>query len=64
MGDLASTGLRASVSVWKVLCAAGLLVSLGGAVVAVFANEDQQILLFCVLAVLLYAALWIGRAAS
>ncbi len=51
-------------SVWKVLCAAGLLVSLGGAVVAVFANEDQQILLFCVLAVLLYAALWIGRAAS
>ncbi len=51
-------------SVWKVLCAAALLVSLGGAVVAVFANEDQQILLFCLLAVLLYAALWIGRAAS
>jgi hypothetical protein len=52
------------VSVWKVLCATALLVSLGGAVVAVFANEDQQILLFCLLAVLLYTALWIGRAAS
>ena len=51
-------------SVWKVLCAAALLVSLGGAVVAVFTNEDQQILLFCLLAVILYAALWIGRAAS
>ncbi len=64
MGELASTGLKASVNVWKVLSAAALLVSLGGAVVAVFANEDQQILLFCLLAELLYAALWIGRAAS
>ena len=50
-------GLRATAGVWKVLAAVALLVSLAGAVAAVFANEDGLIILFCLLAVLLYGAL-------
>ena len=45
----------------KLLYSVALLVCLGGVVVSVFANEDTLILLFSLLALLLYAALWIGE---
>ena len=56
-GGVMSAGLRATAGVWKVLCAVELLVSLAGAVAAGFANEDELMILFCLLAVLLYGAL-------
>jgi hypothetical protein len=40
-----------------VLLCVALVIALGGAVASVFANEDALIILFCLLAVLLYAAL-------
>lgn len=48
-------------SVWRVgrklLLSVALVIALVGAVASVFANEDALIILFCLLALLLYAAL-------
>ena len=52
-----SAGLRATAGVWKVLGAVELLVLLAGAVAALFSNEYVLVILFCLLAVLLYGAL-------
>ncbi len=63
--ELARIWLRASAStarrMRKPLYSAALVVSLVGAVASVFANEDTLILLFCLLALLLYVALWLGE---
>jgi hypothetical protein len=57
--ELAGTGGRVA---WKLLFSGGLVASLAGAVVSVFAGEYALIILFCILALLLYTALWIGEA--
>lgn len=52
-----NAGLRAAAGVWRVLCAVELLVVLAAAVAALFANDYVLVILFCLLAVLLYGAL-------
>ena len=58
--ELATTGGR---TIWKLLCSGALVASLVGVVASVFANEDKLIILFCILALFLYAVLRIGESA-
>ena len=46
----------------KLVLAGALVVSLGGVVASVFANQDALILLFSLSAVILYVMLWIEEA--
>lgn len=57
--ELASTVGRVS---QKLVLAGALVISLGGVVISIFANQDALILLFSLSSVILYVMLWIEEA--
>ena len=58
--ELAGAGGRAA---WKLLFSVGIVASLGGVVASVFAGRDALVILFSLLALLLYGALRIRHGA-